>query len=146
MPEGEGDWRGFRGANFAEGDGRLDGESEGRRDGESSGSTLCRGEIKWGTTLDFGETEAFGDSEGLGDGVSEGAVAAWDELRGVAVSVAAGVGLSLEVVVFEVQLINEFSMSFCNCSAVNTSPPLNFPRLLLAGRVAVGVCPIGIGS
>jgi hypothetical protein len=137
--EVEGDRRGVvRGPNLADGDGR--------EDGDSSGSTLWRGEIsECGAELDLGEVVGFGETDGLGDAVTEGAT----ELLGETPGVTVGVGLEPKgqvVVLFENHLTELLSRSFSIISAVRTSPSLNLLSDFVAGRVAVGAWPTGIGS
>jgi hypothetical protein len=117
-----------------------------REDGEFSGSTLCRGEIsERGGALDLGETEGIGDAvtlgegEGFGDAATLGAAEDFGEVEGAIVGVV--------VLRFAFQENVELSANaFSRLAAVTTSPPLNVPSVLLAGIVAVGGWPTGIGS
>jgi len=122
------------GANFAEGDGRDD--------GDSSFSSCCRGEIsECGVALDLGDIDGFGEAVSLGvvDGVTEG--------FGLG-EIDRGVGDVVVVVLFlRFQLKAErFANAVSMLATVITSPPLNVPRVLFAGNVAVGGWPTGIGS
>lgn len=126
------------GANFAEGDGRDD--------GDSSFSSCCRGEIsECGVALDLGDIDGFGEAVSLGvaEGAAEGAAEGFGfgEMEG-------GVGDAVVVVLFlRFQLKAElFANAVSMLATVITSPPLNVPRVLFAGNVAVGGWPTGIGS
>lgn len=138
----DGDCRGlfgptlWGGANFAEG--------EGRDEGDSSVSSRCRGEIsECGVELDFGEGDGFGATVSLGAAVTLGAAEdfGFGEIDG-------GVGDEVVVVLFfKFQLKAElFANAVSMLATVITSPPLKVPRLLFAGKVAVGGWPTGIGS
>jgi hypothetical protein len=93
----------------------------------------------------LGETEGFGDAvtlgagEDVGEAATLGAAEGFGELEGAIVAVA--------VLRFVLQLKAELSASaFSTLAAVRTSPPLNGPRVLVAGSVAVGGWPMGMGS
>lgn len=138
----EGDCLGFicgplRGANFAEGDGRDD--------GDSSVSSRCLGEIReCGVALDFGETDGFGEAVTLGstDGAAEGL--GFGDIRGVEAIDGAGDAV---VLLRKFQLNAELLASAVSIVAtVRTSPPVKVPSVLFAGNVAVGGWPTGIGS
>ena len=121
------------GANFAEGDGRDEGD-----DGDSSGSTFCRGEIsECGDALALGETNGFGETVTLGAllGVAEGFAEVKD-------------GEGDAVVFLNALQLNEVleARAVSMLPAVSTSPPLKVPSVLFAGSVAVGGWPTGIGS
>ena len=125
---------------MADGDGPLE--------GESSGSTFCRGEIReWGDELDLGEAEDFGDgdgeAEGFGEAVTLGAVVGLGDDCGAGVEEKRVVPLFR----FTFQVNTELLASaFSMLATVTTSPPLNGPRVLLVGIVAVGGWPTGMGS
>ena len=110
-------------------------------DGVSSGATVCLGEIRdRGGDVAFGETEM----DGLGDGVGAGAIVAC----GVAAGATVGVGLvpPNDHVFFEVQENTPLAISFSIAATVRTSPALKFPSPFVAGSVAVGAWPTGIGT
>jgi hypothetical protein len=144
--DGPGDRRGFicgplRGANFAEG--------EGRDDGDSSLSSLCRGEInECGVELDLGESDGLGETDGLGDAVTDGSAdgCSFGEADGRTVELGDAEGEAV-VLLRKLQLNAELLASAVSMLAtVRTSPPLKLPRVLFAGNVAVGGWPTGIGS
>jgi hypothetical protein len=138
----EGDWRGFtRGANFAEGDGRVE--------GGSSDSSLRRGEInECGVALDrgdidgFGETVTLGATEAFGLGASE-AFALGDGDGRVATDGAGDGVVFLGRLKLKAEL---FASAASMLATVRISPPLKVPSVLFAGNVAVGAWPTGIGS
>lgn len=121
-------------------------DGDGPDEGESSGSTLCLGEIReCGDELDLGEAEDFGDGEGDGLGVAAtlGAGVGFGDDCGAGVGEKRVVGLFR----FAFQVNTElFASAFSILAAVTTSPPLNGPRVLLVGIVAVGGWPTGMGS
>ena len=130
---------GCGGANFAEG--------EGREEGDSSVSSRCRGEIsECGVELDRGEVDGLGATVSLGAAVTLGAAEGFGfgEIEG-------GVGDVVVVVVvvlfLRFQLKAElFASAVSIVATVITSPPPNVPSVLFAGSVAVGGWPTGIGS
>ena len=97
-----------------------------------------------GGEVDFGEAEA--DGLGDGEGVDAGATVAFGETAGAAV----GVGLvppdDNVLDVFEDHENAPAAMSFSRAAAVRTSPALKLPSDFVAGSVAVGAWPTGIGS
>ena len=95
--------------------------------------------------LDLGDSDGFGEAvslgvvEGAADGATEGF--GFGEMEG-------GVGDAVVVVLFlRFQLkADVFANAASMLATVITSPPLNVPRVLFAGNVAVGAWPTGIGS
>jgi len=109
-------------------------------------SSLCRGEIsECGVALDFGESEGFGEAVSLG--VVEGAADGATDGFGFG-EIDRGVGDAVVVVLFlRFQLkADVFANAVSMVATVIASPPMKFPRVLLAGNVAVGGWPTGIGS
>ena len=127
-------------------------DGDGPVEGESSGSTLCRGEIReWGDELGLGEAEDFGDGDGDGDwdGGGFGEAVTLGAVVWVGDDCGAGVEEKRVVPLFRLtfQVNTElFASAFSMLATVTTSPPLNGPRVLLRGIVAVGGWPTGIGS
>ena len=119
-------------------------EGDCREEGDSSGSTLCRGEIReCGEALDLGGVEGWAEMDGFGETVTLGAGVGFCEDCG------AGVEEVIGVVVLRLKFqenMELFASAFSRLEAVTTSPPLNVPRVLLEGIVAVGGWPTGIGS
>ena len=90
--------------------------------------------------LDLGET----DTGGFGDAVTLGAAEGFG--FGDA-SVDGGVGEEVVVLLRRFHLNAElFANAVSMLATVRTSPPLKLPSVLLAGNVAVGGCPTGMGS
>ena len=100
-----------------------------------------------GDALDFGETDGFGEtvtlgateSFGLGDGDGEGREA---------IDGAGEDGVGDDVVLLRRFQLNDelLARAVSTVATVITSPPLKVPSVLLAGNVAVGARPTGIGS
>lgn len=91
----------------------------------------------------MGETEGAGEGEGLGDTGGLGVADAFGEMEGVGVAAKK----ALVVLCFMFQLNAELLASaFSRLATVTTSPPLKVPSVLLAGSVAVGAWPTGMGS
>jgi hypothetical protein len=92
-----------------------------------------------GDTEGFGDAVTLGDGENVGEAVTLGAGEGFGEVEGAMV----GVG----VLNFVVQLKADLSANaFSTLAAVRASPPEKGPSVVLAGRVAVGGWPTGIGS
>ena len=124
-------------------------DGDGRVDGGASDSSLRRGEInECGVALERGEIDGFGETvtlgamEALGLGASESF--GLGDGDGREATDGAGEGL---VFLGRFRLNAELFASAASILAtVRTSPPLKVPSVLLAGNVAVGGWPTGIGS
>jgi hypothetical protein len=128
-------------------------EGDGLEEGEFRGSTLCLGEIsKWGEELERGDVEGrgaavtsgatvtLGTAVGLGNRLTLGAT------DGLGERVGTTLGDGLGVIRWIQSKIEPLANAVSKLAAVKTSPPLNFPRVLSDGSVAVGASPTGIGS
>ena len=124
-----------RGANFADGDGRVD---------EEGSSGAWRGEIS-----DLGDEVGLGDADTTGEGRGEGdALAATAGLEAtVGCGELSGAALGAGELWLKIQVNAELLASdFSRFAALTSSPALNFPSVLPSGILAVGARPTGFGS
>ena len=90
----------------------------------------------------------MGEVEGLGETMTLDSADGFGEAGGEIAGTAVGVGLvsPSDHVFFEYQENAPFARSFSIVAAVRTSPPLKLRSFVVAGSVAVGSSPTGLGS